>query len=379
MSPELKPVRVAVVVNSLDRGGAERIVVDLARGLAPARWRSHLFTFGKETDALMTEARKVFLSVDVIERHTRMDPLVARRLASALHRRTTAEGPFGLVHAHLPWAGLHSRFAARAVGLPSVYTEHSLPMSRHPITRVLNAATITMDDATVAVSEVVEEGLLRRVPRARVHLIPNGVPVPPRPSQEDRERARAALGVEPGALVLGTVANLRSSKAQDILIEAFAIVSRERPDTRLVMVGADQGSGPMLREVVGRLRLADRVSFLGPRGDAVELMCGFDVFVLSSRFEGLPLALLEAMMRAVPVVSTAVGGIPTAVESGVSGRLAAPGSPGALADAILKTLADADGARRMGEAARRRAVADFSVGAMVAKYERVYEQVLTKS
>jgi glycosyltransferase involved in cell wall biosynthesis len=228
----------------------------------------------------------------------------------------------------------------------------------------------------VAVSKAVAERTPGRRGDREVTVIPNGVAVPPLPSDEDRRAARESLGVGDDELVVGNVANLRREKAHDVLLRSFSQVVARVPNARLVIVGADMGMGSALAALARALGVEDRVRFLGRRDDATQLMPGFDVFALSSRFEGLPLAMLEAMMRAVPVVSTAVGGVVDVVDDGATGMLVPGGDEARLAEALVGVLADRGLAGRLGRAGRAKAEAEYSVERMVADYERLYGEVL---
>jgi glycosyltransferase involved in cell wall biosynthesis len=156
-----------------------------------------------------------------------------------------------------------------------------------------------------------------------------------------RARARAALGLSESAFVVGTIGNFTPKKDHQTLLEATARIAQRYEALRLVLVGA----GPLerdLRHSTGVLALDDRVVFAGSRDDVATLMPAFDVFALSSRNEGLPIALLEAMGFGVPCVATAVGGVPEVVTDGREGLLVPPGDAAALADALSTMLCDPD-------------------------------------
>ena len=184
--------------------------------------------------------------------------------------------------------------------------------------------------------------------------------------------ARAALGLDgdvDGALVVGTVGNFTAKKDQATLVRAVGRV----PGARLVLVG----SGPLehdLRVLVAHDGLAERVTFAGSRGDVADLLPAFDVFALSSRYEGLPIALLEAMAAGRPCVATRVGGIPEVVTDGVDGVLVPPGDPDALADALSALAADPDRRAALGSAAVTRA-GDFRLDVAVERIAAVYDRV----
>jgi glycosyltransferase involved in cell wall biosynthesis len=193
-----------------------------------------------------------------------------------------------------------------------------------------------------------------------------------------RAAARAELGLNPDARVVGTVGNFTAKKDQGTLIRAVA----ELPaaglggggDTVLVLVGL----GPLeqdLRDLAGRLGIADRVLFTGSRDDVYALLPAFDTFALSSRFEGLPIALLEAMASGVAPVATRVGGIPEVITDGRDGLLVDAGDTAGLTAALARLLGDDDLRSRVGGAARARA-GDFDLVHAVRRAEEVYRQAV---
>jgi glycosyltransferase involved in cell wall biosynthesis len=209
-----------------------------------------------------------------------------------------------------------------------------------------------------AIGSVVERG---GVPASRLRLVYEGVPDRD-PAPGGRE-ALAALGVPADVPVIGNVAALTGHKDHATLVEALALL-RERSAARLVIAGEGE-LRPALEALVRERGLADRVVFAGFRQDLDRLLPAFSVFCLSSRLEGLGTSLLDAMAFALPVVATAAGGIPEAVEDAVTGRLVPPRDPAALAGALLEVLADEGRRRAYGAAGRRRFLERFTADHMV--------------
>ena len=189
-----------------------------------------------------------------------------------------------------------------------------------------------------------------------------------------RSSARAALGLGADEPVIGTVGNLTAKKDHETLLRAIALAREEVPAIRLVLIG----SGPLdadLRRHTAALGLADSVILAGSRDDVPDLLPGFDVFALSSRFEGLPIALLEAMATGLACVATTVGGIPEVVTDGRDGVLVGPGDPAGLADALVPSSTSPDRREELGRNAAARA-GDFEITAAVRRIERVYDEAL---
>jgi glycosyltransferase involved in cell wall biosynthesis len=233
-------------------------------------------------------------------------------------------------------------------------------------------------DAFVAVSPETAAFANRRreVAQRRLLVIPNGISLDRfRPDPAARARVRKELGVEPDGWVVGTVGRLAVEKNQALLLRAVAPLLGRQARVALV------GDGPLRRELAqlaAGLGIADSVHLLGARGDVPDVLNAFDAFVLCSDTEGLPLAVPEAMATGLPVVATAVGGIPTVVEEGRTGFLVPTGDADALRDRLARLRADPPMARACGERGRRTAVARFSSERMQRDYAELYRRLLAR-
>ena len=299
------------------------------------------------------------------------DPAAFLRLVRLLRR----ERP-DVVHTYLIVAGLYGRLAAFAAGVPVVLAAEQNVYARKPrrhalMERALAARTFRI----VACCQAVGEYYYRQtgVPTEKIDVIYNAVRFGPLPSEADRAPARARLGLPADALVLGTLGRLTEQKGQRMLLQAVAGLAERWP--RLVAFLAGQGPlRPALEAEAARLGIADRVRFLGVRRDRDTLFAAMDLFVLPSRWEGLSLALVEAMGAARPVVATRVGGNPEVVADGETGLLVPPDDPAALADALGGLLADADRRRALGQHAADDARRRFAIEEHVAQLARLYRQ-----
>jgi glycosyltransferase involved in cell wall biosynthesis len=272
------------------------------------------------------------------------------------------------VHLHHGLSAIRAARAARRAGVSRVVlTEHSaqplrdLPWYRRETLRALqhvNAITTVNDEINnFFVNEL-------KVSASRVETIPNAVD----PALLDLKRdlgARAALGLE-GRFVVGSLGRLHKDKDLPNLIMAFAELTRHRTASTLIVVGDGDERGS-LETLVGRLGLANEVRFWGATRDVARLFAVADVFAISSRAEGLPMALLEAMSAGLPCVATRVGGIPD-VLSGENGILVSPGDSSALGSALNRLATSPDLARTLGEAARGTVIARYSVASTVDQY-----------
>ena len=365
--------RVLLLTKGLGRGGAERLLVGAARGYDRARVDVEVAYLLPWKDAFVGDLERLGVPVFCLGARHDLDPRWVWRLWRLLRTRH-----YDIVHVQMPVPAVAVRMMRRGGTPKVVYTEHNLWTRYRPLTRWANALTYRRNDAVIAVSDAVAASI--RPPGGAgpdVEVIVHGPDVDAIPSGSvARAHARAALGLPEEALVIGSVGNFTPKKDHATMLDAVARVSSPAP-----VVLALAGIGPLeaeLREHAARRGLGDRVRFLGMRDDVYELLAGFDVFAMSSRFEGLPIALLEAMSAGVPPVATAVGGIPEVIRSDRDGLLVPPADPAALADAMQQLLEDPPRRRLMGAAARERA-AEFDLAGAVRSTEHVYDRVLGRA
>jgi glycosyltransferase involved in cell wall biosynthesis len=190
---------------------------------------------------------------------------------------------------------------------------------------------------------------------------------------EARARLRAELGIAPDAWVVGTIGRFVAEKNHELLVRAAA-PSLAR-GAHLVIAGGGVLEDE-IRRAVGERQHRDRIHILGLRSDVPALLAAFDVFAISSRTEGLPIALIEAMASELPIVSTSVGGIPGVIDDGRTGLLVAPGDPAALGCALERVMTDASLAEMLAKRGRDVAVSELSAERMNADYLSLYDTVL---
>jgi glycosyltransferase involved in cell wall biosynthesis len=285
---------------------------------------------------------------------------LARRLRQEPEAVLLLHDPHG-VSAGLVAARLARR--GRLVGVRRV----DFPL-RGPLSRAKYRGCSRVIVVSRAIGSVMESSGIRR---ERLRLVYEGVPDrAPLPGGRD---ALAELGVPRDAPVVGNVAALTDHKDHATLVEAMARVRSRQPAARLVILGEGELRGA-LEARTRALGLQDRVIFAGFRRDLDRLLPAFSVFCLSSHLEGLGTSLLDAMAFGLPIVATAAGGIPEAVDDGVTGRLVAPRDPEALAQALAEALGDARRLAEWGAAGRRRYLERFSVDRMVDETLRVVEE-----
>jgi glycosyltransferase involved in cell wall biosynthesis len=358
-------VRVAYVIWSLGLGGAEQLVLRLAAGLDRRRFEP-LICCLNEPGAFAAQAGAAGVEVAAFHKRGAVD----LRLVPAL-RRFLRERSVDVVHTHLWGANLWGRLAARSLGLPAVATEHNTDTWKRAHHFAIDRALAGGTRALVAVSHAVREFYESHgVGRGRWEVIHNGVALPPS-DPSARERARRALGLPTAVPAVGFVGRLVPAKGPLAFLEVLRDVARERTDLRGVMVG----DGPLRAEVAARadaLGLAGQVLLAGLRDDVAQLLPAFDALLFCSEREGLSLAMLEAMAAGVPVVASAVGGMPEVIVDGVTGVLIAPGDSASLARHLKKMLMVRDAAQRIGAAARDSLRLRFSPERALPMLEELY-------
>jgi glycosyltransferase involved in cell wall biosynthesis len=345
--------------------------------LDPERYRVTFVT--GEVGPLAEQA--ALAGMEVIVEPSLVSPLSPQDDRTALARLTRlfGERQFDVVHTHSAKAGALGRWAAHRAGTPLiVHTYHGFPFHsfQSPARRAAYVAVerrlATITDVVLAIgtgvaTEALRRGLARPGALRTVTPVVDGRVV--RQDPHTRAAARRALDLPLDVPVVGTTGRMDFQKAPEHFLDAVAALRHQDA------VGVWLGGGPLLepvREAARRRGLAHRVRFVGERRDVPDLLPAFDVFAMSSRYEGLPCAVVEAMRCGLPVVATAVNSVPDLVVPGVSGVLVPAGRPAALATALDGLLGDPATARRLAEEGRRLAGASFDASALAAVHDQVY-------
>ena len=361
------------LTKGLGPGGAERLLVSMARAADHQRFRYEAAYLLPEKDHLVAELAAAGVPARCLDGPRELDLRWTARL-----RRLLVDRRYDVVHVHAPYVAAAARMVVRTVPRRPrlLYTEHNTWAGYGRATRWANAVTYPLDDARVVVSPDARRSLPARWRRG-TELVVHGIDLGRvRDHRGRRQELRAALGLPAGAVVVGTVANLRRHKDYPTLLRAASAALRSEADLRFLAVG----QGPLeseLRALHDALGLDDRFRFLGYRADPLEVLAACDVFVLSSIAEGYPVALMEALGLGLPVVATAVGGVPDAVRPGVEGLLVPPSHPDRLADAILALSRDPARRADMGAAAAARAEL-FDIRRATSRIEEIYVELVAR-
>lgn len=371
MAVNEKRLSIAMMIETVLMGGAEQVVLQLSNEL---RSRGHIVhpvvPSGRE-DWLLDRFREHGLEWQTYDLHRAIDFALPARLAAMFARLG-----IDVVHSHEFVMAVYGAPAARRAGVPLVITMHgNQAMTRRLRRRMALRWAFARADATVAVSEDTRRHLIESlgVSPASVCTVPNGIPI----RRGRPEPVREELGLLESEPLLLCVGSLMKRKGHAVLIEALARLRAGGLDLPWRLAIAGEGDErPRLEALIAELGFEDRVHLLGRRNDVPDLLAAADVFLMPSLWEGLPLAILEAMFAARPVIASATSGIPEAIENEREGLLVPPGDVDALAEAVRRILTDPTLSGRLGRAAHDRATKDFTVAAMADRYERIYYDAL---
>lgn len=365
-----------IVTRSLDCGGAEQHLLQVLPLLDETRFdvRLHPLHYGgRLTDDFVGKGVSV---VGTANAGGRMSGLLS--LTSAIRSARPLVHSF-LPEAYLFGASLGLIFGAR--GMVMSRRSRNYYQSRHPIAawverRLHRRMAALLGNSRAVVQDLLDEG----APPERVRLIYNGIDAGRFATGGERAACRLALRTELGLpddrVVLVCVANLFPYKGHADLLAALALLRADHVGrVTLLLVGRDAGARVALEAQVARLGLAACVRFLGERSDVPDLLAASDIGILASHEEGFSNAVIEGMAAGLPMVVSDVGGNAEAVIDGECGHVVPAHEPATLAQALADLIGDAGRRQTMGDAARRRVAASFSLDACVAAYEALYEEL----
>lgn len=384
-----KKKKIIYLIGSMRRGGAEGQVVHLARHFNSGKYECALYLLS-EVGEHLNEVRALGVPIRGFhfeKQHSVFDPRTPLQVLGTVNRISLAlaEDQPDILHCFLYWANVFGAWAGPSARVPRMITSRrSLGLykdGRGWMQAVENWTNRRVDAVTVNSEAVRADTLAReKIDPQKIHLIYNGVPFEPPASETEAEVFLGQVGLG-GAKASGTktilcVANLIHYKGHLTLIDALKEVAAQVPDFRLLLVGRDGGMEERIRQRAAESGLKEKVLFLGSLTSLARVYAAADVVVHPSDEEGFSNVILEAMAAGRAIVATRVGGIPEAISDGEDGLLVPKGDAHALADGLLKVLRDDALQRRLGLAARERALREFSMEAMFRNYEKLYEGLL---
>jgi glycosyltransferase involved in cell wall biosynthesis len=363
------PIRVLQIIPTLVRGGAEKQMVLLASNLPRDRFDVHVAVL-TYSGPLEHDLRAANVPTTIIGKRWKLDPLSYRRL-----RKHIQDLQPDLVHTWMFTANAYGRAAAIAAGVKYIVAGERSPdpgksIGKRWIDRRLARRT---DRIVTNTSVIVDAYVAKGLPREKFVVIPNGVPAPAPPSLSKSEFLRE-IGLPDSSRLIAAVGRLSHEKRIKDLIWACDLLKCIRDDTHLLIIG----DGPQrwrLERFREQAHIVDRVHFLGERSDVPQLLPHCDCLWLGSSYEGQSNAIMEAMNTGLPVVATDIPGNRDLVLPDETGFLIDVGDRAAFARETQRILSDAELARRLGDAGRRRMREQFSVEQMVSRHAALYEQL----
>jgi len=365
----LRGLRFAHLIESDGPGGAERMLASLATELQAAGSENVVIVPAEGEGWLGRELHGTGVRVEQFHLDRPFSPAFARGLEETLRRHRVV-----LAHSHEFTMAVYGAWAARRAGIPHLFTMHgSRYYAERLRRRIALRVAATLSDSVVAVSHILARQLRRDLwlSADRAVTIPNGVRQMPVGPSSLREELRLTAADQ----LVVAVGNLYPVKGHTYLLEALALLAARFPRLHVAIAGRGELADPLLAQA-RRLQMTRRFHLLGLRSDIGNVLAGSDVFVLPSLSEGVPLALLEAMLAGKPIVATAVGEVPTVLKGGHAGVVVRPGDAAVLADALASLLSDPAEARRLGAAAAARASEAYTLSSMLDRYAALYEKAL---
>jgi glycosyltransferase involved in cell wall biosynthesis len=390
-----RPVRVAHLIESLGAGGAERLLYTNLKHLDAARFRNAVVTVFAEPDHWAEAIRDLGVPVESLRCRSLRDlPAGVARLRRWLRANRT-----DLLHTHLWAANVIGRVAGRLEGVPVISSVHNPDHEPEAwedgadVSRWKRRLSLALDRRTarfgcagmVAVSDYVRGCAHRRLkfPLGKIELLYNPIDTDAlaRPPSRGREELLRECGLDADSLVLLSVGRVSPQKGLVHALRAMPAILARHPSAHLVSAGPASDSEWLerLKAEARALGVDARLHFLGARRDVTDLLRACDLFVFPSLYEGLGIALVEAMAAGRACVATRTGPIPEVVSDGVDGWLVPPGDAGALAEAACALLDDPARREAMGRAAARTALARFQPQAAADKLARIYESVVSRA
>ncbi|PWA04020.1 glycosyltransferase family 4 protein [Flavobacterium psychrotolerans] len=366
----MRKTKILHIIKSLGRGGAEMLLPETLKQHHQDQFEFHYIYFLPWKNQLVETIEKAGGKVSCFSAKNNIQLL----LQYPKIIRYCKENQIQLIHAHLPWAGFVSRLVHQLTKIPVIYTEHNLQERYHFITKTINKWSFNSQTLGIGVSEDVTQSILKNIkPIIPCKTILNGVNTQSfvRLNGAERETIRKQFSIPEDSLLVGTVAVFRFQKRLDKWLEIMKECMEKNPNVYGIIIGA----GPLENELKAKhkeLNLEGKVFFAGLQTQVKPYYEAMDIFMMCSSFEGLPIALLEAMSMSCAIVSTNAGGIKEVLRHEVDGLMVDVDDWEQLPYSILELAENPSKLNHLQVQARKRAEAAFSIDAMVTELESLY-------
>ncbi len=364
-------IKVLHIIKSLGRGGAEMLLPETLKLHNQEQFEFHYIYFLPWKNQMVKAIEDAGGKVTCLTAKNNISLL----LQYSKIIQYCKDNEIQLIHAHLPWAGVLARLVGRSSKIPIVYTEHNNFDRYHVLTKFLSSITYRWQKKVIAVSEDAKRALESRKLHDNIEYVPNGVDTNFFSPLKIKNRLLDIEGLRDTSHIVGTVAVFRRQKRLDILLE----VARESMIRDLKFKFLLVGDGPemnMIKDTVVSLGL-NNVKLVGLKDNPIEYMRYMSAFLITSDFEGLPVALLEAMSLGIVPFSTKVGGIPNVIINELNGILLENQNPKEIVDKLQMYILDRpEELQLMGVKSRDTIINNFSISKMVLHLESIYQEIL---
>lgn len=370
-----RPVRIMQITYGLSYGGLEQVILNLYQFLDKSRFHVSVCCMTHEGHVAQ-ELEKLGCKIEYCNGSSTMS-----RYAKFLKMATILKrNKIDIVHTHNTPAYLDGLVAAKLANIPIiVHTDHCrfYPDKKRYMLAERFASLVT--DRIVAVSAHTKRDLQQweHIPAGKIAVILNGIPPLNRLEPEHVQRLRASLGIRRTETVIGSVGRLEHQKGYDLLIQAAAIMTANQCPAKFVIVGEGSRRNE-LQQLAEQFHLDDRVILTGGKINGADYIQMFDIFALTSNFEGMPIVLLEAMAAKKPIVATDVGGVPEMIDSGMNGYLIDKRDPKIFAHYCQQLIDNPAWMKTFGEHSLQKYRDQFSVEQMISNYTRLYDSCLSQ-
>ena len=362
------------IIKSLGRGGAEMLLPETLNKHDKNRYRFHYIYFIPWKYQMVEAIEKEGGRVTCLSAKNNIKILLKARQIAAYVKKHNIE----LIHCHLPWAGIVGRLVGKMTGVPVVYTEHNTWERYHKLTYYLNKLSFPSQEKVIAVSADVANSIRKHYHKTKpdIRVVSNGINTEKYSTTQKLDPdIRKELDIPGGSIVIGITCVFRKQKRLGIWLDIASELHQKFPETFFIIVG----DGVLKKEVHEKaesLNMQKYLHFAGLQAETRPYLQAMDIFMMTSGFEGLPIALLEAMSMGCTQACTAAGGIPELVKDNQNGILVPVGDPMLLVSRLSEYLQQPDRLKSLAESARETVITSFSMQKMVSELETIYDEIL---
>lgn len=365
-------IKILHLIKSLGRGGAEMLLQETLKQHDKQKFEFHYIYFLPWKNQMVAGLEAAGGTVKNLSAKNNIKiALQTRKIIKYIR-----DNKIDMIHCHLPWAGFVGRFIHMFTGIPVIYSEHNKQERYHTITKFINKVTFNKQNKVIAVSNDVAESIQKFIkPKVPVQTILNGVNMEYFVRNlESGLTTRQSNNIDPNCIVIGTIAVFRFQKRLKEWIDVFKIVQQKFPSVRGIIVG----DGLLKADIKNYLQqqgMEELIIFPGLQTDVLPWLSAMDIFMMTSEFEGLPVALLEAMSMECTVVCTNAGGIKEVIRNNTDGFMVPVDDWKALEKPLTRLLQNPAEIKNYGAKARRRVEETFSLRVMVGQLEEAYTAI----